>query len=166
VVHDGSPSKAINLKIKIVLIHQAPHNNNTINDDGQANTFKNKINKSLIVRSVGSLQQQKNHGQVATTWNSTPHNCNNNKMLMAITWPFKNRGGNFYLKCVCEVMKLHSYSYKKMITMEMIQQKRKLETQVKRGWVIRQAHAFVHSLAKKRVLNIIRVLHWLRSLKI
>jgi hypothetical protein len=54
-VHDGSPSKAIKLKIKIVPIHQAPHNNNTINDDGQAHTFKNKINKSLIVRSVGSL---------------------------------------------------------------------------------------------------------------
>jgi hypothetical protein len=34
--------------------------------------------------------------------------------------------------------------------MEIIQQKRKLETQVKMGWVIRQAHAFVHSLAKKK----------------
>jgi len=53
-----------------------------------------------------------------------------------------------------------------MINMEMIQQKRKLETQVKMSWVIGQAHAFVHSLAKKEVLDIIRVLHWLRPLKI
>jgi hypothetical protein len=68
--------------------------------------------------------------------------------------------------CACEVMKFHCYSYKKMITMEMIQQKGKLETQVKMGWVIGQAHVFVHSLAKKEVLNIIRVLHWSRSLKI
>jgi len=44
-MHDGSPSKAIKIKIKIIFIHQAPQNDNTKNDDGQANTFKNKINK-------------------------------------------------------------------------------------------------------------------------
>jgi hypothetical protein len=38
-MHDGSPSKVIKIKIKIVFIHQAPHNTNTINDNEQANTL-------------------------------------------------------------------------------------------------------------------------------
>jgi len=41
-MHDGSPSKTKKIKIKIVFIHQAFHNNNTINDDVQANTFKKR----------------------------------------------------------------------------------------------------------------------------